>query len=131
MASFSIKQGQPSLLQGLAIGGAQGIASGLQSLAADRLANIRAQNEQRQLAQTLKSLNLNQQEQGDILHLLPPDQRLSALRALASIQPQQQEPQPSYRQAPAPEPTQFEAAQQTQREQLGLTPQGPPLPMQQ
>lgn len=124
MATFQVKQGQPSFLQGLAIGGAQGIASGLQQLAAKRLENIQRDQEEARIAKIFSQVP--PEKRGEYLALLPEKERLLGLGALAQAF---REEQPKA--APVPEPTQFEAAQQAQREQLGITPQGPPMEMQQ
>jgi len=122
MATFSVKEGKPSVWQGIALGGAHGIATGLQQLAADRLANIKAQNEQQKLSQLLSQVP--PQNRADLLHMLPPEQRLSGLYALGqSFAGDNQQPKPftlSQPETAAPEPTQFAAAQDEQRRQLGL-----------
>lgn len=117
MPGFSVKEGKPSNLQGLALGGAHGLLSGLQSFAADRLAQMRAQNEQRKLQDTFRALNLSPQEQSDILHLLPPEQRLSGLQALAGLQPQQQAVQQQPKTLEQ-EPTLLAAAQEQRAQEL-------------
>lgn len=127
-------------------GALHGLASGLRTMAAERLQQVRSQNEQRQLTQTLQSLGYNP-AQASLISQLPVNQRLEALQGLApagqSQQPQQQilqvqpEEQTAFsraaRQQAAPEqeqpkaPSAFDLGQEMNRIQAGLPETEQPL----
>ena len=126
-------------------GALHGLASNLRSMASERLQQIKTQNEQRQLTQTLQSLGYNP-SQASLISQLPVNQRLEALQGLApagQTQPQQQilqvqpEEQTAFSRAvrqQAPEqqeqpkaPSAFDLGQEANRIQAGLPETEQPL----